>query len=503
MFKLRASKSSRTQGWLFVLVATGFLGVLLVLLGSWQSRLIPADDPLAGFGHFLLSSARGQALLAYSTLVGISLIMLSWLILWRFREVVPWRAVVLLWGVPLVFALPTMSFDLFNYVEQGWAVLHGHNPYITPMGQAGGFVDFAGPWAGKTVGYPPLALMIQAFLVWVAGASPFWSLMTMKLMGIAGLVCAYFGFKISGEQKSSAVIKWAVFANPAILVHALNDGHNDALAGGLAVLGVALAARLTRVRGVVAGAALVGLAGAIKQPVLVFLFAVAVLSMRQVSPRLWFALSFGRRWIRLIVPGIISGVVGGACFLLPGWITGWNLGWTTATGLSGYGRSTPLRYYYEAVTQNLHQFFGTSLPRSIPDAYPQTATIIMVILGVGVLVFLGTKHPVEAIIIALAAYFLLGRSVQSWYAVWFLFALVFVRMNRRIALVLVGFSAWMLAPMWVRPWGPNVHWYSQFTWSLAVAAVAMVIFWLLSKESMSSKKPVDGQDLEIADRPLA
>ncbi len=240
------------------------------------------------------------------------------------------------------------------------------------------------------------------------------------------------------------------------------------------MFGVALAGRLKGLRGLIVGALLVGLAGAIKQPVLVFLFAVAVLSVAHLTTGYW------ARWRRLILPGIIAGIVGLTAFLLPGWVSGWGFGWTSATGLSAYGRSTPLRYFYELASNVSIALSGDKFRSAVPEIVPTAAMVLVILLAVCLFLVWGPQYPVEVTIFAFGFYFLLGRTVQPWYTLWFLLALVLIRMTRWRALALVGLSTWMLGAMFARPWAP-VNWYTQFTWAVVAAAVAMAIFLMLSR----------------------
>jgi hypothetical protein len=314
----------------------------------------------------------------------------------------------------------------------------------------------------------------------------------MKFLGIAGLASAAMAYKLADLRSSGPTIQWALFANPAVLIHVLGDGHNDALAGGLAVLGVAIAARLSGVRGLLLGAFIVGLAGAIKQPVLVFLFAVVVLAISRSCPGKWTAFSFWQRWQKLLIPGVAAGAVGLLAFMLPAWLTGWGLGWATARWLSGFGRSTPLRFYYEFLSHQWLNLSGHLFPRTVPEAYPQTVMVLVVLVGLCLLVRWGSTRPVEATLVAFSVYVLLGRTVQPWYVLWFLFALVFVKISRQRALMLVGLSVWSLGALWVRPWAP-LSWYSQFTWALWLAVLAMVLFWLMSSNEFRDNNEQRGR----------
>ena len=86
-----------------------------------------------------------------------------------------WRTF-LIWCAPLLVCPPLLSKDAWAYLEQGWIVLQGFDPYQTGLGTIGGPFDDRVDcyWQGTTTVYPPLALLVQAVVA--LSADPFWSL---------------------------------------------------------------------------------------------------------------------------------------------------------------------------------------------------------------------------------------------------------------------------------------------------------------------------------------
>ena len=129
----------------------------------------------------------------------------------------------MVWVLPHLLAPPGPG-DLYNYVEQGWVVLQGQNPATVPAGSvAGPFSDWVGSWAGTTVGYPPLALYVQAAMVWLANESPWLSLLLMRLPALSGLTLMVVGSVMLARRfgiKRPEMI-WCLAVNPFIILHAV------------------------------------------------------------------------------------------------------------------------------------------------------------------------------------------------------------------------------------------------------------------------------------------
>ncbi|MGK2310384.1 polyprenol phosphomannose-dependent alpha 1,6 mannosyltransferase MptB [Cutibacterium sp. V970] len=166
---------------------------------------------------------------------------ITWILL-RHTSKSSHRWLVATW-ILLLTVFPPIWDDTYNYVEQGWVVLHGGNPTTLPAGSMQGpYTEWTNTWKGTTVGYPPLALYTQALAVALSFNQPWLALTNMRILGIVGwLFLAWATPRIAARTKASPEAAfWFVCANPFLLVYGINHGHNDLLALGISAVGIEL-----------------------------------------------------------------------------------------------------------------------------------------------------------------------------------------------------------------------------------------------------------------------
>lgn len=346
-------------------------GALLGFLASVALAISAQALGAYGFGTTVADSTFGIRWLGRALgLAGLAGLLGAWLLVREASARACW-GMALLWAVPLLVAPPVGSRDLFAYAEQGWLVLTGHNPYTTAMGSVGGpYADRVDVWwRGTTTVYPPLALELQRVLVGLAGENTWLGVRLLRLpalvgVGLMGLLAPRVA-QFLGHSSRAAT--WALLLNPVVILHGIGGGHHDLLASGLGVAAVWMALR--RRWGWLAGAAVVGLAMAIKQPLGLVVVALAAIGGRtaalhggsptQGQPAAGGQVSDARqpgqaddalepteravgtvsvhaadraRWVGVVWRTVVAAVVAAAVFALVTALSGLGWGWLTGSG---------------------------------------------------------------------------------------------------------------------------------------------------------------------------
>ena len=239
----------------------GFVGSVMMVVWGWGS-------PHAGMPEQV--RPIGVAVVA-SSVVGLSAMIIAWL---RSRKLVGTRLLALVtWSLPLLFGPPLLSRDGWAYAAQVWVLAQGLDPYVVPQGLAGVLGQAVGtPWGGTTAVYPPGSLWIQAAVVTIAHADPLWSVLLMRVPAIIGIALMFWTMpqlaRYAGADPDHAL--WLGACCPLTTLSIIGGMHNDGLQVGLSLAALIVAIHLILSGrgwlGLVAGGAIVGLAGTIKQP---------------------------------------------------------------------------------------------------------------------------------------------------------------------------------------------------------------------------------------------
>src|SRR6266568_1696483 len=116
-------------------IVMGVAGVLLVAgAGIGAAAVLEPDPVLNGTAFSWLGYGHGKQMATAVLYVGITLLVLAWIRLGR--DVLAGRVdrrgmliAIGAWALPLLFAPPLFSRDLFSYLAQGDEALHGYDPY--------------------------------------------------------------------------------------------------------------------------------------------------------------------------------------------------------------------------------------------------------------------------------------------------------------------------------------------------------------------------------------
>ncbi len=402
---------------------TGFIGCLVMALMTFTHC-----QPGAGC---VAAVSLMQALqLMLGTGLGAVLLVIAWFQIRELRMREQWIAFAC-WVVPLLLAPPLLSKDAYAYADQGHLVLQNYDPYTTGMGMIGGpfATQVDSYWVGTTTVYPSLALIIQALIVKVTGAHPYWTIVAMRIPALLGAILVGLGIPDIANRvgRNPRTALWGTLVNPLLVIHFVGGAHNDSLATGLAVVAVWLAiyGRDSGKRYFwLLGAAVVGLAMGIKQTLGLSIVAVALVGIAQPKqePKIVWKENWKQAFVRLVIGCVIT--VG--TFVGITLVSGLGFGWATGTGAPfTVGTNSP-SYLICAVLAYLP---GTSL-----EGWLSTLGTMVLLIGVAAMAVSlwkrGLTDPVAFLGWGLSIFVVASPSLQPWYLMWGGVFLAASRLNR-------------------------------------------------------------------------
>ncbi|MFS8100066.1 polyprenol phosphomannose-dependent alpha 1,6 mannosyltransferase MptB [Lentzea alba] len=302
----------------------GLLGVTLIALGGLGAGAIPEHDPLLDqAGLSWLRYGHGRDLAGMVLYLGLGLVIWAWIRLGRLvlRGESGGSAVltaVTAWTLPLLFAPPLFSKDVYSYLAQGQLALSGHDPYAVGPAvlQSALSENVSEVWQNAPAPYGPLFILVAKAVVWITGGSVVLGVIAMRLSIAGGLVllCRALPGLSRHLGGKSAIALWLVAANPLLLIHLVGGAHNDLLMIGLMAAGVLLVLDRRHVLGFV----LLGLAFSVKATAVVIVpFLVWIWAARLDGDKL-------TRFGRALVPGAAAFLgTFAACTLVAGVGVGW------------------------------------------------------------------------------------------------------------------------------------------------------------------------------------
>jgi alpha-1,6-mannosyltransferase len=374
--------------------------------GAWFFGAPPLSHG-AGIAH-----ASGFALLSALAcgFAGILLLCRAWLMLIRCTvQAQPGQIgylnwVLALWSAPLLVAPPMFSNDIYSYAAQGEMVSHHISPYLYGPGVLGAtpFASLAqGVWINTPSPYGPLFSGLEGGIVNLAGHRVLVSVVLLRLLAMVGvaLIAAFLPSLARSYGKNPGLAYSLAVLNPLVLLFLIGSGHNDALMIGLLVAGVSVARR-----GHVAwGMVVCTLAGAIKAPGVIGVFAIAW-AYAGTSPTV---LERSRSLAK-------AGAITVASFEVFSVLFGVGWGWDRSLGESDAVRTwiTPADLIAKVLP---HVGVSASIFLSVAHVVGPT---IAVAIGLWALKHLDEIELPRALGLSLLAFVLLGPIVQPWYLLW-------------------------------------------------------------------------------------
>ncbi len=419
--------------------------------GTWEGPRAPRWAVPANVGSGVPS---GHLLVWVAALVGVVLLMIAWLRLWRtvrvdrtlqFRNL--WW-VFAAWTAPLLFAAPFASQDVWVYAAQGKVVASGLGS-ASPVRLLGHSVWLSGVDPKYRVGgtiYGPGAVGLSALFASISGQHPWIAAEAWRLAVIAALLLCAWGVALVAASRRANPVEAVVagVANPAILVLFVASIHNDAVMIGLVVAGIALA--VTERPWAALGAA--ALAVTIKAPAALAVLAIA-----------WW--SWKGNWHRRAI-GLAIGI---ALTLAALWVVGLGDG-------GGFGWLKSASFGTVASSFSILAQAGIASPE--PANLVQLAGIVAAVLLV--LCVPQRQSWVGALAAGFAVMAVCATNPQPWYLLWALpivaCTLVDGGVERVVILVIGVMAAWSELPLGV------VFWFEGI--------LLLTLLWVASKRSWHS-----------------
>jgi alpha-1,6-mannosyltransferase len=248
----------------------GLAGAVMLLLGGFGAGGVLVRDPLMtnspiGFWRY----GHGHELAAFLMYAGVVLMAWAWIRLGRdvLAGRVGGRAVLttaLVWIVPLLFAPPLFTRDIFSYLAQGALPLNGFDPYaVGPEAMPGILSDNVHFfWQDTPAPYGPLFILLAKGIAALIGENIILGVILMRLALLPGLALLVWALPELTRRLGGRVpvTLWIAVANPMMVITMIGGGHNDLLLLGLLAAGSLLALRGRHAGGI----ALVTLAMAVK-----------------------------------------------------------------------------------------------------------------------------------------------------------------------------------------------------------------------------------------------
>lgn len=224
-----------------VLAALGFVASAVIALLSYHAGTTVVLS--AGIGR---PGVHGSARWIY--LIALSVLFVCWLLLGRdvLRHENPQRwqpiaVITALWALPIVFAAPLGSRDVWAYGGQADLYRNNVNPYAHgPIAVAGRYLPYISTeWRDQASPYGPVWMVLAAAIVGIAGSHVLVMVIATRIVCALGLALIVLTLprlaRTFGGSPATAV--WLCCANPVLVVVALGGPHNDLLVGGLVEIG--------------------------------------------------------------------------------------------------------------------------------------------------------------------------------------------------------------------------------------------------------------------------
>jgi hypothetical protein len=435
--------------WRVVPTRTGMLGTFLILVGSLTPAYLPQNSPWWGPLRALhLDNAPVKVIGTLIVLTGLGLLVDAW---FKFRptgdiHVKPW-AVLAIWSIPLLAAPPTFSHDAYSYSAQGWMLFNDVNPYEAGPGVLpGAFADqVSWVWRFTAAPYGPLSLRLQELIVVASGLQPYLSAVLMRIPALIGVVLIVVLLPRIAERMGvdAQLTGWLATLNPLLVIDFVGGAHNDALMMGLVVLALWLG---LKARMWLAGAVVVGVAAAIKQPAFLAAYALPLLADPLTT---WKGSHIARTVGKIAVSCLIAigtfGAVSLACGLGFGWLNAVNVPGlvVTVSPFTVIGQGVQLVLNYFQLDSSEHA--AILLARTIGLAIAVAGVLVLAVVQ-------ARKKPMSFLSWSYLLVAFAGPALHSWYVLWGTLLLPLTKPSGRIqrialwtTMVLLSYAAVDLA----------------------------------------------------------
>lgn len=475
--------------WRARFVKRGFLGTVLIALGSISAAYLPRSTPI---WHWLdrlsMTGMPFRILGTVITMTGLLLLVDAWLRLrpgskaseeQPYRNIKHW-AVLLIWSAPFLLAPPIFSHDAYSYAAQGWQLVNGISPYDAgPAVLPGPFADqVAWVWRNTTAPYGPLSLRIQHLLVLLSGGQPYLAAVLQRIPALIGVaMISAFTPRVSRQVGANpAFAAWFAVLNPLLVIDFVGGAHNDSLMMGLVVLAVWVAGLKPKTFGLLAnnmwllGAAVIGVSAAIKQPAFLVAYALPLISKRWTSWRARHVAVIATR--ALISLGIAIGV-----FALISLATRLGFGWLEAVNVPGRVITVAPFTLAGQVVQIFVDMLGIDPTGRAAVHYARSLGIAVAAVIVACLALsVARKKPRAFIAWGYLAAAICAPALRSWYILWGWIALPWAKPSPKAVKIACWFTLVLLCYD-----GINMAWRNDST-ALGIALIGVI--WLIARRHL-------------------
>ncbi|MBU6347972.1 MAG: polyprenol phosphomannose-dependent alpha 1,6 mannosyltransferase MptB, partial [Actinomycetales bacterium] len=241
----------RQSAWTYA--PPGFLGSTFMLIGSLGIGWFPLSANSLSWPiiNFFQTQNLGIALARAFLVVGAALLIQAWLMVGldavkgRIENLRTLLFTLSAWILPLLFAVPLFSRDVYSYYMQGQMQLSGHSPYTSGVAVVPGwFGSGVDPlWGEAPSPYGPLFLLFERFIAGLSGESALISVLYFRLLAVVGVALMAWQLPKLAQRHGidPKAALWLGVLNPLVIFHFVAGAHNDALMLGFTIWGLNLA----------------------------------------------------------------------------------------------------------------------------------------------------------------------------------------------------------------------------------------------------------------------
>ncbi|WP_258081196.1 alpha-(1-_6)-mannopyranosyltransferase A [Nocardia nova] len=463
----------------------GFWGAVLITFGGLGAGAVRRSDPLLEAAHLSwLRFGHGYALATIVVWLGVLSMIIAWVRLGRITigtgarrgpgstvTLNELRVIVGIWILPLLFAVPMFSQDVYSYLAQGALLRDGFDPYkVGPVVNPGVLLDNVSPvWTTTTAPYGPIFLLMGQAITSITGDNVVAGTIAMRLVMLPGLALMMWAVphmtKHLGGKPTVAL--WLAVLNPLVLIHLIGGVHNEMLMVGLMAAGIALVLERHHAAGIVVvaiGVAIKATAG-VALPFLVWIWMIHERERRAAENKGPLPHPI-RTFVKIAGLGVsVFAVV----FVAASAAAGVGIGWLTA--LSG---SKKIINWLSLPTIMAHMVTWVT-PLNLGEVLVWTRGLCALAL-VAILVWTWWRYKsserdaVMGILIAFVAIVILSPAALPWYYSWPLALAAGFAMSTTTLMILVGLCTWL---MLVFQPGGSIGLYN--VWHVAAATFVAVV----------------------------
>lgn len=367
----------------------GVVSTMLLALASFGSGATRnRGGVLEALGLEFLSFGHGAAILNFFFALGLIGLVFAWAVLGR-REIIaasdnPGRlrrvqSNLVWWTVPLLFAAPMMSRDVYSYLMQGAMVRDGFDPYTEGAAVNPGpyLLEVSHDWRNTTTPYGPLHLWIGEGVTTVVGDNVAAGIIFYKVISVIGFLGIAWAIpriasKLGGDP---ALALWLGVANPVMILHMVGGMHNESVMAALVSIGLLACLHRKFVIGVI----LISIAVSLKATAAIALpFVVWMATYHYAQPHP----TKGRFTVSFLSTGAIGVALTLATVAVVTWLSGSSWGWLSEiTGNSKVINPLALPTLATEVTVPFLQLFNPDFDYNVALNFYRTLFPLLMLAG--------------------------------------------------------------------------------------------------------------------------